>query len=64
LRLARHDLFEALEAQTAAAQAVIDAWPKGDLAAAVRSLDGSIPAARCHRQGKAAGGVTRLPLFS
>ena len=46
LRLARCDLFEALEAQTAAAQAVIDAWAKGDLAAAVRTLDASIPAAR------------------
>jgi hypothetical protein len=46
LRLAARDLFEALDAQTAAAQAVIDAWAKGDLAGAVRTLDGSIPAAR------------------
>jgi hypothetical protein len=46
LRLAARDLFEALDAQTAAAQAVIDAWARGDLAGAVRTLDGSIPAAR------------------
>jgi uncharacterized protein YfaQ (DUF2300 family) len=46
LRLAVPDLLEALEAQTAAAQAVIDAWARGDLAGAVRMLDGSIPAAR------------------
>ena len=46
LRLAAPDLLEALEAQAAAAQAVIDAWARGDLAAAVRTLDGSIPAAR------------------
>ena len=46
LRLAAPDLLEALEAQTAAAQAVIDAWARGDLAGAVRMLDGSIPAAR------------------
>jgi hypothetical protein len=46
LRLAAIDLLDALEAQTDAAQAVIDAWAGGDLAAAVRTLDGSIPAAR------------------
>jgi hypothetical protein len=46
LRLAAPDVLDALEAQTDAAQAVIDAWAKGDLAGAVRMLDGSIPAAR------------------
>jgi hypothetical protein len=46
LRLAAGELLEALEAQTEAAQAVIDAWAEGDLAEAVRALDGSIPAAR------------------
>lgn len=46
LRLAASDLLGALESQTEAAQAVIDAWAKGDLAGAVRMLDGSIPAAR------------------
>ena len=46
LRLAATDLLDAPEAQTDAAQAVIDAWAGGDLAAAVRTLDGSIPAAR------------------
>jgi hypothetical protein len=46
LRLAATDLLAALETQTDAAQAVIDAWAKGDLAAADRTLDGSIPAAR------------------
>ena len=45
-RLAASDLLDALEAQTDAAQAVIDAWAEGDLAAAVRMLDGCIPAAR------------------
>ena len=39
-------MFEALQEQTAAAQAVIDAWEKGDLAAAVRRLDASIADAR------------------
>ncbi|MGD0108354.1 MAG: hypothetical protein ABSC06_30595 [Rhodopila sp.] len=46
LRLAARDLHNALEAQTDAAQAVIDAWERGDLAGAVRALDASIPAAR------------------
>jgi hypothetical protein len=46
LRLAARDLLEALEGQTDAAQAVIDNWSQGDLAAAVRSLDASIEAAR------------------
>jgi hypothetical protein len=46
LRLAAQELLDALEAQTEAAQAVIDAWEKGDLAGAVRMLDGCIPAAR------------------
>lgn len=40
------ELHEALQNQTDAAQAVIDAWEKGDLAAAVRVLDTTIPAAR------------------
>jgi hypothetical protein len=46
LRLAAGELLEALNAQTDAAQAVVDAWAEGDLANAVRALDGSIPAAR------------------
>jgi hypothetical protein len=46
LRLAASDVLDALEAQTDAAQAVIDAWAEGDLAGAVRALDGSISAAR------------------
>jgi hypothetical protein len=46
-----------LEAQTEAAQAVIDAWVKGDLAGAVRMLDGSIPAARA-LIAKVQGGVS------
>jgi uncharacterized membrane protein YccC len=46
VRLAARDLLEALESQTNAAQAVIDNWSEGDLAAAVRSLDESIEAAR------------------
>ena len=46
LRLAASDVLDALEAQTDAAQAVIDAWAKGDLAGAVRMLDGSISSAR------------------
>jgi hypothetical protein len=45
-RLAAQDLLKALEAQTDAAQVVIDSWEKGDLAGAVRTLDGFIPAAR------------------
>ena len=46
LRLAARDLLDALESQTDAAQTVLDNWSEGDLAAAVRSLDGSIKAAR------------------
>ena len=46
LRLAASDVLDALEAQIDAAQAVIDAWAEGDLAGAVRALDGSIFAAR------------------
>jgi hypothetical protein len=39
LRFAAPELLTALEGQTEAAQAVIDNWAKGDLAAAVRGLD-------------------------
>jgi hypothetical protein len=39
-------LLDALEAQTEAAQAVIDAWEQGDLAGAVRQLDASLGNAR------------------
>lgn len=46
LRLAAGDLLDALQTQTEAAQEVVDAWAKGDLAAAVRMLDASLPAAR------------------
>jgi hypothetical protein len=46
LRLAAQDLFDALETQTDAAQAVIDAWATGDLARAVRTLTGATSAAR------------------
>jgi len=46
LRLAAQELLDALEAQTGAAQAVIDAWDMGDLAGAVHALEGFIPAAR------------------
>ena len=46
LRQAAPDLLRVLEEQTAAAQAVIDNWEKGDLARAVRALDASITAAR------------------
>jgi hypothetical protein len=42
----RQELLEVLEAQTDAAQAVVDAWEKGDLAGAVNTLEGFIPAAR------------------
>jgi hypothetical protein len=45
-RLAADDLLTALEAQTEAAQAVIDAWEQGNLAAAVNGLDHAIAAAR------------------
>lgn len=43
---AHGDLLDALKYQTEAAQAVIDNWANGDLAAAVRSLDASIESAR------------------
>jgi hypothetical protein len=46
LRLASRDLLDALEAQTEAAQAVIESWAQGDLAGAVRALDASIQPAR------------------
>jgi hypothetical protein len=46
LRRAACDLLEALENQTEAAQAVIDNWSQGDLAAAVNGLDNALEAAR------------------
>jgi hypothetical protein len=46
VKLAAHDLLDVLEGQTAAAQTVIDAWETGDLAGAVNTLDGFMPAAR------------------
>jgi hypothetical protein len=46
LRMAAPEMLTALEGQTEAAQAVIDHWAKGDLAAAVRSLDAWIAPAR------------------
>jgi hypothetical protein len=46
LRLSSRDLLDALEAQTEAAQTVIDSWSHGDLAGAVRALDASIEPAR------------------
>lgn len=46
LRLASGNLLRALQSQTDAAQAVIDAWASGDLAGAVRTLDASIEYAR------------------
>jgi hypothetical protein len=46
LRLAASDVLDVLETQTDAAQAVIDAWDKGDLAGAIRMLAGSIATAR------------------
>jgi hypothetical protein len=55
LRLAASDLLDALEAQTERAQAVIDNWERGDLAAAVRALGVSINAAR-DALAKAKGG--------
>jgi hypothetical protein len=57
LRFAVPDLLEVLEAQTDAAQAVIDAWENGDLAGAVRTLDGSILSARA-AIAKAKGGAS------
>jgi hypothetical protein len=50
-------LLEALEAQTEAAQRVIDGWEAGDLAGAVRNLDGSLAAAR-DAIAKAKGGAS------
>ena len=49
-------MLDALDAQTDAAQAVIDAWDKGDLAGAVRALAGCIPASRA-LSAKAKGGA-------
>jgi hypothetical protein len=46
LTQAAYDLLDALEQQTKAEQAVIDAWETGDVAGAVNTLDGFIPAAR------------------
>ena len=46
LREAAPEMLEALEAQTEAAQAVIDAWAEGDLAGAVRWLDATLAEAR------------------
>lgn len=46
MQLAASDLLAALEEQTDAAQAVIDHWTEGNLAAAVRALDASIADAR------------------
>jgi len=46
LRRAVRELLAALEAQTEAAQAVIDNWPKGDLGVAVRALDTGLAMAR------------------
>jgi hypothetical protein len=55
VRLAASDLLDALADQTEAAQAVIDNWAEGDLAAAVRELDASIDLARA-AIAKAKGG--------
>ena len=46
LRLAAGDLLAALEAETGAAQAVIDNWQQGDLASAVRALAAATKTAR------------------
>jgi hypothetical protein len=46
LRQTARDLLKALQAHTEAAQAVIDHWAEGDLAAAIRGLDASIDGAR------------------
>jgi hypothetical protein len=46
LRLAAPDLLQALESQTDAAQAVIENWASGDLAAAVNALERLIDPAR------------------
>lgn len=57
MRLAARDLYEALDAQTEAARAVVKNWARGDLAAAVRELDGSIEPARA-AIAKAKGGTS------
>jgi hypothetical protein len=57
MRLAARDLYEALDAQTEAARAVIKNWARGDLAAAVRELDDSIEPARA-AIAKAKGGAS------
>lgn len=46
LRTAARELRDVLEEQTEAAQGVIDSWSSGDLAAAVRTLDGLTEIAR------------------
>src|SRR5271165_2537121 len=51
------DMLDALEAQTEAAQAVIDSWSEGDLAGAVRMLDASLADAQA-AIAKAKGGAT------
>lgn len=57
IRLAAQDLFAALQTQTEAAQAVIDAWSEGDLAGAVRMLDASLADAQAVI-AKAKGGAS------
>lgn len=56
LSSAAGDLLDALEAQTDAAQSVIDAWEAGDLAGAVRCLDELLPEVRA-AIAKAKGGT-------
>ena len=51
------ELLEALDAQTTAAQAVIDNWSKGDLAAAVNALEATIDKAKAAIT-RAKGGAT------
>jgi hypothetical protein len=46
LRMAGPELLDILKEQTDAAQAVIDNWSSGDLAAAVNALEGLIEPAR------------------
>jgi hypothetical protein len=46
LRIVAPDLLDILKEQTAAAQAVIDNWSSGDLAAVVNALEGLIEPAR------------------
>jgi hypothetical protein len=60
LRKAATDLLAALQAQTAAAKAVIGNWEQGDLAAAVRALDASISKANA-AIGKVVPAVDILP---